>query len=114
MLSEGTIFVNHASGFVKIYNQVSLGAADTVRSKERYEHQTAEVGLKIKEYLGDNMLYKCILFTEAVEKRHQSISFSGVGDYGKNSVAERAIQTIVSLSRTMMLHQDLHWPEHLT
>ena len=33
IMSGGTIFVDHTSVFVKIYNQVSLGPADAVRSK---------------------------------------------------------------------------------
>ena len=33
MLVGGTLFVDHASEYIKIYNQVSLGASDTIRSK---------------------------------------------------------------------------------
>ena len=33
----GTVFVDHASGVIKINHQVSLGASDTVRSKELHE-----------------------------------------------------------------------------
>ena len=82
MLGGGAIFVDHASGFVKIYNQVSLGDIDTVFSKERYEYQAADVDVKIKEYHEDNGVYKSALFTEAVDKRHQSMTFSGVDAHG--------------------------------
>ena len=39
MLVGRTLFVDHASGYIKIYNQVSLGASDNIRSKELYELQ---------------------------------------------------------------------------
>ena len=35
--SGSTVFVDHASSTIIIYNQVSLGASDTVRSKELYK-----------------------------------------------------------------------------
>ena len=68
MLSGGTMFGDHASGFVRIYNQVSLGAVDTVHSKYWYEHQAAEVGVQIKGYREDNGVYKSALCTETVDK----------------------------------------------
>jgi hypothetical protein len=38
------------------------------------------------------------------------LEFSGVGAHHQNDVAERAIQTVSSLARTMLLHMLLHWP----
>ena len=55
---------------------MSLGTSDTVRSKERYEYQAAKVGVQIKEYHGDNGVYKSALFTEVVDKWHQTMTFS--------------------------------------
>ena len=40
---------------------------------------------------------------------HQKMSYSGVGTHGKNGVVERAIQTVVNYSRTMILLQALLW-----
>ena len=37
MYCGGTVFFNHASGVIKIYHQVSLGASDTVMRKEIHE-----------------------------------------------------------------------------
>jgi hypothetical protein len=42
------------------------------------------------------------------------ITFSGVGAHHQNGATERAIKTIASWSRTMMLHAILHWPEQTT
>ena len=37
--------------------------------------------------------------------------FAGVGAHHHNGVAERSIQSIMSITRTMMLHTAIHWPE---
>ena len=34
MYSGGTLFVDHATGYMKIYNQVSLGSLDIVRIQD--------------------------------------------------------------------------------
>ena len=41
----------------------------------------------------------------------QSQSFSGVGAQHQNSKAERAIQTIMYMARTFMVHSSLHWTD---
>ena len=46
--SGGTVFVDHASSTIIIYDQVSLGASDTIRSKDLYEVWTAENGVSVK------------------------------------------------------------------
>ncbi len=41
----------------------------------------------------------------------QALRFAGVGAHHQNGNAERAIQTIMSVARTMMLHAAIHWPD---
>ena len=74
MLSGGTIFIDHASGFVRVCDQVSLGAADTIRSKTLFEHHASEMGVTIKHYHGDNGAYKSKMFTEYLDKRYQTMT----------------------------------------
>ena len=105
------MFVDHATGYIKTYNQVSLGASDTVRSKELFELHAWDMGIKIKKYHGDNGVFQAKAYKDDLNKRHQEMSYSGVEAHGQNSVAERAIQTVVHSARTMMLHQALLWPE---
>ena len=45
---------------------------------------------------------------------NQTISFSGVGAHHQNGVAERAIRTVVTKARTMLLHAQLRWPDEAT
>ena len=42
---------------------------------------------------------------------HQHIRFAGVGAHHHNGHAERAISTIISISRAMLIHSALHWPQ---
>ena len=44
-------------------------------------------------------------------KNDQTLSLSGVGAAHQNGVAERAIKTVVSIARTMMLHAAMRSPE---
>jgi hypothetical protein len=39
------------------------------------------------------------------------IHFAGDGAHHHNGVAERGIQTVMSIARTMMLHAVIHWPD---
>ena len=70
MFSGGTLFVDHATGYIKTYNQVSLGGSDTVRSKELFELRAWEMGVKIKKYHGDNEMFKAKTYKDDLEKRH--------------------------------------------
>ena len=46
MRCGGTIFVDHTSERISILNQVSLGSTYTIRSKDLYELEASEVGVK--------------------------------------------------------------------
>ena len=76
----GTLFVDNATGFMKSYNQVSPGDADTTRRKELCELAAGKMGMAVKKYHGDNGLYKSKVFEEDLSKWHQEISLSGIGE----------------------------------
>lgn len=54
----GTIYIDKASGFIYAKHQVSLGANKTVRGKHLFEREAATCGVAIKNYHGDNGVYK--------------------------------------------------------
>ena len=83
----GTIFVYHASGVIKVHNQVFLGVSDAMRSKELHELWDGEHGISIKNYRRDNGVREFKRFKEDLEPRHKKISYSGVGTHGRNGVA---------------------------
>ena len=40
----------------------------------------------------------------------QVSKFAGVGAHHQNALAERAIRTLMSISRATMIHAGIHWP----
>ena len=57
-LNSLNIFVDEASGFMYTQNQVSLGAAETVRAKHSFEREASRYGISILGYRADNGVYK--------------------------------------------------------
>ena len=110
-LNGGTMFVDHATGFVFLQNQVSLNSGETITAKQAFERFAAENGVHIKEYRADNQPFQSNEFQSSLDGTRQKISFSGVGAKHQNGIAERTIQTICNWARAQLLHQVLHWPD---
>lgn len=110
--SCGTLFVDHASGKVFNFPQLSTTASDTLRSKHALERLAYDEGIKIKHFHSDNGVFASAAFRTDCETNSQKISFSGVGAHHQNGVAERNIKTISQWARANMLHAAFHWHEH--
>ena len=106
----GTVWVDAASGFVAVDTQVSLNAAETLRSKSKFERDAHRSGIKILSYRADNGVYRSKEFMEDCKMKNQPIDFSGVGAHHHNGVAERAIRTITTCARAMLIHAMIHNP----
>ena len=65
----------------------------------------------IKGYHTDNGIFNPSEFMEELLKKQQKIRFSGAGASHQNGAAERAIKTVVTISRTMLMHTALRFPE---
>ena len=50
-------------------------------------------------------------FTADLARKHQTLTYSGTGAHHQNGVAERAIKTVTSWARAMLLFSVLHWPD---
>jgi hypothetical protein len=88
----GTLFADHATGFIHIRHQVSLSIAETARSKLSFERVAAQCGHKIKRYRADNAPFGKEGFKIHFEGQH--VDLSGVGAHHQNGVAERSIKTV--------------------
>lgn len=110
-LTGGTIFVDHASGYISIHNQVSLRVGETLQGKHAFERYARSFGVKIQSYRADNHPFSAAEFVKDLDTLDQNLTFSGVGAHHQNGVAERGLQTVVSWARTMMMHQLIHWPD---
>ena len=107
----GTIFVDHASGFIDVRHQPTLSATDTVKSKLEFETAADACGIKVKSYHTDNGVFTAKDFYNELLQGNQSLTLSGVGAAHQNAVAERAIKTVVNMARSMLLHAALRSPE---
>ena len=111
----GTIFNDAASGAIWIENQVSLGANETVCAKARFEEWLYELSCaEVKRYHSDNGVFSADEFRDDCDSKFQKQTFSGVGAKHQNGRAERAIQTVMYMARTFMIHTSLHWNERGT
>ena len=109
---NGGIYNDAASGLIWVENQVSLGASETIMGKVRFEQWLYDIAcVEVKHYHGDDGIFSSKTYREECSEKMQSQSFSGVGAQHQNSKAERAIQTIMYMACTFLVHSSLHWTD---
>jgi hypothetical protein len=111
MYTAGTIFVDAASGRIKVKFQRGYSAQETLQSKMEFEREALSHGVTVKSYRTDNGTFTAQAVIDQIQKLGQTISFSGAGAQHQNGVAERAIKTVCEATRTVMLHAALRWPD---
>ena len=103
--------MDHASSLIHVEHQVTLGAMDTLAAKRSFERMALGNGVAVRNYHGDNgSAFTSREFNRHILDMEQGFTFSGVGAHHQNGVAERAIRTVVTRARVMMLHAALRWP----
>lgn len=111
MYSGGCIFTDMATGYIHIEHVLGTTANETLQAKVRFEEHMREVGVIVQEYRFDNgSAFTSAEFIRELVKQRQVHTYAGVGAHSQNGVAERAILTVVSMARTMMIHSAIHWP----
>ena len=101
MYNGGTIFVDAATSFTKVFHQTSLRAGDTLRSKHAFDRIAREHGITIKKYHGNNGIFQSSDWIRDCELEEHGYEFSGVGAQHQSGVAKRTIGTI---NRWFTLH----------
>jgi len=66
---------------------------------------------EVKHYHGNNGIFSAEEYRLECKEKGQSQSFSGVGAQHQNARAERAIQTIMFMAHSFMVHSSLHWTD---
>ena len=105
------MFVDHASGYIFVHNQISLRTGETLQGKQAFEAFARQHGVTVKSYHADNAPFNSEGFQNDLRLKNQAIKFSGVGAHHQNGVAENAIKTVTGWARAMLLHSIIHWPE---
>ena len=112
LYSGGCLFVDHASGHVDVEFQAHLNSTETLQAKERFELCCRDVRVFPQEYLTDaGTAFTSSSFTAHLGTFHQHSRTSGPGAHHQNGRAERAIRTITSIARAMLLHSAIHWSD---
>jgi transposase InsO family protein len=106
----GTIYIDHASGFMYARCQKSISAEDTIRGKLLFEQEAADSGVRIRKYHSDNGVFSSKQFKDHCKVMKQKLTFSGAGAKFQNGVAENGIKTVCNMARANMLHATMQWP----
>ena len=107
----GCVFIDHASGYVRIKHQLDINATETVKAKIAFEREDKIQGVVIKEYHTDNGILNASDFMEELLNNQKKIRFSGAGASHQNEAAERSIKTLVNMARIMFMDAALRFPE---
>jgi hypothetical protein len=100
MLTGGTIFVNHATGRVFIYNQVSARAGDTLIGKKKYERLALDSGVSVHTYHADNGIFATKEFKAHCDYKGQEVEF-----WCWRSPSERLHVLCSSICRSIVLNK---------
>ena len=111
MYDGGCIYFNHALGFIHCEHQVNLTTHGTLQAKEHFEQMCHNYGMIPQPYMSDNgKPFVSRDYEQQLATFKQIQNFAGVGAHHHNGTAECAIQMMMSIVRTMMLHATIHWP----
>jgi hypothetical protein len=77
------------------------------RTTNCYEMGVVESKASIRQW----HLLCCKEYEDELKELKQHSRFAGVGAHHQNGVAERSIQTMARMARTMMIHAHIRWPD---
>jgi len=110
--SGGCILVDSASSYTYVAPQVSPSSHETLSVIKGFEQFASSFGVVIQRYISDNgSALTSSEFATHLEQFHQVSTFASAGAHHHNGIAERNIGTVLSITRAMLHHQALHWPD---
>ena len=84
MFSVGCVFIDRASDYVSIKNQVPINSTETVKEKLTYDKEAQIQGVLIKRYYTYNRIFNASEFMKEPLNNHKKIKFSGSGASHQN------------------------------
>ena len=107
----GSIWVDHASGFIFVHLQTHNDTADALVGKQLLEQFSRDCGVEIKKFRADNNPFGSKDFKADCALKGQHLDFSAPYAHHMNGVSERAVHTVMSWARYIMLHSMVMWPD---
>ena len=80
--------MDHATGLIFIFNQVSLRAGENIVGRKKFEHFPHDHGITTNHIHGDNEVFASRLSKEHCNSKGKIYDFSGSGAHHQNSVTE--------------------------
>jgi hypothetical protein len=96
---------------VQVDHQFVFFAVETIRAKQSYERMCLANGIFEQDYRIDSGAFKANSFVKHIHETHQLMKFCGTNAHHQNGVTGRAIQTIINMARSIVLHASMHWKD---
>ena len=104
--------MDHASDCIFIYHQVSLAAVESIKAKLTLDIDAALSGISIHSIHTDDGVFSSKHHMTHLAGKGQTITFCGSGAANQNAIAVRAINTVVYMARTILIHASSRSPEN--
>ena len=112
MYTGGALFMDMSSKLVENVFLQHINTHETLKANQDFKLKCKDAGVIPLEYISANgSAFNSKSNAAHLSNFSQIQHFAGVGAHHHNAVAAKAIQTIMSVARTMMLHSAIHWPE---
>ena len=106
-----TIFVDHCSDLKYIHFMTSVTSQEILYAKECFERVCFWHNVFVEHYHCDNGRFADEAFIDDITKKGQTISYCAAYAHFQNGKAEKAIQDVQDMARTMLLHAKARWPD---
>ena len=104
--------MDHASGYIHVELQVRLNTRETLMAKRDFEAECTQHGVIPQNYLTDmGSSFTSDEYSTHLNQFKQTIRHAAPGGHHANGIAERNIATVMSISRAMLHHAAIHWPD---
>ena len=95
----------------KVFQQ-HLNTHEALKAKQDFKLKCKDAGVLHLEYIsGNGTAFISKFYTAHLSNFCKIQQFAGVHSHHYKELQRKAIQTIMSIARSMMLHSAIHWPE---
>jgi Reverse transcriptase (RNA-dependent DNA polymerase) len=111
---HAAVYVDNATGYGFIWLQKSISEEETITGKIAFERHCAQNHITVQHYRADNGIFASNAWKNACQRQNQRLTFTGVNAHHQNGIAERRIEELQAMARTMLLHAQRRWPSAIT